>query len=221
MVDKQHMEDLRHIRGVMDRSTRFLSLSGLSGVWAGVVALAGALAAQQHHQLLYEATRRMDPLDDHAQWNNGGTWSEHITFLLGDATLVLILAVAGAWWFTWRRGRKTGEGIWDPSARRLLLNLFLPLAAGGAFCLALLYHGDVMLVAPATLVFYGLALINASKYTLNEIRWLGIGQMLLGILSAFWLGSGLMFWALGFGVLHILYGSLMYIRHERSPHAGQ
>ncbi len=109
-----------------------------------------------------------------------------------------------------------GQGLWDPSARRLMANLFIPLVAGGVFCLALLYYALPGLVPAATLVFYGLALLNASKYTLDEIRWLGVSELVLGCIAAFWIGAGLLFWALGFGVLHIVYGTLMYVRHERT-----
>ena len=105
--------------------------------------------------------------------------------------------------------------MWDASAKRLLWNMMIPLSAGGVFCLALFYYGLPGLVPPATLVFYGLALFNASKFTLDEVKWLGISELVLGIIALFWLQAGLMFWALGFGVLHIFYGGLMYLRYER------
>jgi hypothetical protein len=218
MIEQQPVEDLRHIRGIMDRSTRFLSLSGLSGIWAGATALVGAWFAQRDHEALLFRSRTSGYTPGSAPysslWLDTG-WRSHIDFLLLDAVLVLVVAVIGAWWFTWRRSQHTGQGLYDASARRLAVNLALPLMAGGIFSLALLYHGEVLLVAPATLVFYGLALLNASKYTLDEVRWLGLSEVLLGLCACFWVGAGLMFWALGFGVLHILYGSIMWMRHER------
>jgi hypothetical protein len=212
MIQGGHQQDLVHIRGLMERSTRFLSLSGLSGVFAGVVALAGALVARERYDdLLFITGQRSEGaealnLKTHVQ---STVWD-----LVMVAALVLVIALSGAAWFTWRRARRTGQGFWDPSARRLAWNLAIPLVAGGVFCLAMLWHGSVALVAPATLVFYGLALLNASKYTLDEIRWLGVSEVLLGLLSTAWVGAGLLFWALGFGVLHILYGGLMWYRHE-------
>lgn len=216
--------DLAHIRSLMERSTRFISLSGLSGIWAGAVALGGAWIAQQHvgvydgttpyiggrgvHDLTYGVDRRgVLPFD------------ELTVTLLFDALAVLGLALLGAFWFTWRHSRRTGQGLWDASARRLAWNMLVPLAAGGLTCLALMYHGLPGLVAPATLVFYGLALLNASKYTLDEIRWLALSELALGVAASFWVGAGLMFWALGFGVLHIVYGGLMWMRHERGQQA--
>ena len=91
----------------------------------------------------------------------------------------------------------------------------IPLITGGLFCLALLYHGLAGLVAPATLVFYGLALVNASKYTLHDIRNVGYCEIVLGLASLFFLGYGLEVWVIGFGILHIIYGSLMYWKYER------
>ncbi len=212
MTHTDPAHELAQIRGLMERSTRFLSLSGLSGVLAGVVALGGATLARHHitealavgtDTLTYGTLRGQAPADD-LRWT-----------LMVDACLVLLAALLGAFWFTWRRSRRTGQHLWDASARRLMVNLMVPLVAGGVFCLALFYYGLPGLVAPATLVFYGLALFNAGKYTLDEVRWLGLSELLLGLLALFWLEAALLFWAFGFGVLHIFYGGLMYLRHER------
>lgn len=220
MTKTGHDQDLAHIRGLMERSTRFLSLSGLSGVFAGLVALAGALIAQERYEELLMSAGDVglrsaggDPRHFQAQLM-ATMWD-----LVLLAALVLVLAIAGASWFTWRRAKRTGQGVWDPSAKRLAWNLALPLVAGGLFCLSMLWNGNVALVAPATLVFYGLALLNASKYTLDEVRWLALSEVVLGLSATCWLGAGLLFWALGFGVLHILYGGLMWYRHEAGSDA--
>jgi hypothetical protein len=214
MAQNDHLSDLAHIRSMMERSTRFLSLSGLSGVVAGAVALGGAWLAQHH---MAELT---SPGTDSLTYGTVRAAllgrDELLLTLLADACGVLVLALIGAFWFTWRRSRRTGQALWDASARRLFINLMIPLTAGGVFCLALMFYGLPGLVAPATLVFYGLALLNASKYTLDEIRWLGLSELALGLIALFWLHAGLMFWALGFGVLHIVYGGLMWMRHERN-----
>ena len=220
MDHKGHMKDtgelsgdLAHIRTLMERSSRFISLSGLSGAFAGVMALGGARLAQYH------VAQAIGSPDDGVTYDlvRSGVFQldELSITLLVDAIMVLVLALLGAFWFTWRRSRHTGQRLWDPSARRLAWNLLIPLAAGGLTCLAFLYHGLPGLVAPATLVFYGLALLNASKYTLDEIRWLALSELALGVVACFWVGAGLLFWALGFGVLHIVYGGLMWMRHER------
>ena len=116
---------------------------------------------------------------------------------------------------TWRSAKKNGQTIWDATAKRMLINLMIPLVTGGFFCMILLMHGLIGLVAPVTLIFYGLALINGSKYTLDDIRYLGICEIILGLLASIFIGYGLLFWAIGFGVLHIVYGMLMYNKYER------
>jgi len=68
-------------------------------------------------------------------------------------------------------------------------------------------------VAPLTLIFYGLALVNASKYTLSEIRSFGIAEIVLGLIAMAFIGYGLLFWAIGFGLLHIIYGIIMHVRY--------
>jgi len=145
--------------------------------------------------------------------NRGGI--HYLTFFMVDAAIVLILAISSGIFFTTRQARKKGLKMWDASSRRLLINMAIPLVAGGIFCLGLLYHDLFGLVAPATLVFYGLACLNASKYTLNDIRYLGILEITLGLIATFFLGFGLEFWAFGFGVLHIVYGLIMYYKYEQ------
>lgn len=212
MTDRS--QDLHHIRSLMDRSTRFLSLSGLSGVCAGVFALVGAFVA--HRYITDHLDLRAEPLTYGTQRTMELGYWDHITFLVAVALTVLVAALLGAFWFTWRRSRRLGHSLMDRTAQRLLINMLLPLAAGGIFCLALLTYGLPGLVPPATLIFYGLALLNASKYTLDEIRWLGMSELALGLIASFWVGAGLLFWAIGFGVLHIFYGGLMYLRHDRN-----
>lgn len=208
----QHLEALEQIRSLMERSSRFISLSGLSGIAAGIFALLGAAAFY-----LYVG---MTPFNSNYVYYSKARLTEkwgldYMEFILLDASLVLLLAMAGAIFFTTRKARKNNQPIWDALTQRLLINLFIPLITGGIFCLALLYHGYVGFIAPATLVFYGLALLNASKYTLNDIRYLGISEIVLGLVGMFFLGYGLELWAFGFGILHILYGSLMYVKYER------
>ncbi|MCB9169867.1 MAG: hypothetical protein H6594_05870 [Flavobacteriales bacterium] len=219
MVDRGHLNELARIRGLMDRSSRFLSLSGWSGIIAGVAALLGAVAARAHylsigpgvptHDAWREASGLMERL-------GAPEYSAHLRFLIADAVLVLLVTLIGAWWTTRRRGRRIGQPLWDASGKRLALNLAIPLLTGGGFSLALLWHDLVFLIPPSTLIFYGLALLNASKYTLDEVRWLGLCELFLGLVACFRPDAGLLFWAIGFGVLHIVYGAMMYLRHERA-----
>lgn len=196
-VDR-HLQEIAEIRLLMERSSKFLSLSGLSGVSAGIIALAGCAAAYWRLNIA-----------------EAGDKGALLTFLAVDALLVLVAAIAAAIVFTVRLARRKGLEVWNRNARYLLANLGIPLAAGGAFCLMLLLHGALSLVPAVMLAFYGLALMNASKVTINEIRYLGIVELALGVVAGFLPGNGLLFWGVGFGVLHIAYGLFMYRKYEQ------
>ena len=208
-----HLEHLAAIRALMERSTRFLSLSGLSGVWAGLCALLGVSFVYVYLELAPLAFYGSYYFDKAIATNKWGMDYKSVFIL--TANLVLAAALAGGWFFTARKARLRGERVWDASSRRLLIALAIPLAAGGAFCLALLYRGYVSLLAPSTLIFYGLALVNGSKFTLRDVELLGILEIALGLLGMVYPGFGLEIWALGFGFLHIFYGLWMYWKYEK------
>ena len=204
--EQDQLATLHEIRNIMDRSSRFISLSGLSGVAAGVSALIGAAVVKW-----YMVTHNID----YSQTLGQDLTRESIIFMLLVAGLVFILAFCSATYFTARNARKNSHRVWDSKTERMLINLFIPLAAGGIFCAVLIYHDLLYLVAPVMLIFYGCALLNASKYTLSDIRYLSICEIILGLLASFFVGYGLLAWTLGFGVLHIVYGALVYYKYER------
>jgi hypothetical protein len=209
-IQNSPQQQIDEIKNLMERSSRFLSLSGLSGISAGIVALLGATIAFIYLDLnfqLFDSYYNLRNLTVHRI-------PFDILFLLTDGMIILILALGLAIFFTVRRANRKGHKIWTRTTRILLYNLALPLATGGLFCVVLIYYQCIFLVPPATLIFYGLSLLNASKYTLPEIQWLGISEILLGLIACFLTGYGLLFWTLGFGILHIIYGSVMYFRYE-------
>ena len=204
------LEDIREIRNLMERSTRFLSLSGLSGISAGIFALAGAAIAfflLGYDQRYFEPENYFGPGLVH--------FSSFIPYLIIDGALVLICALISSFYFTFRQARKKGLPLWDNTTRRMLIALAIPLLAGGIFCLLLIFHHLVFLAASCTLIFYGLGLVSASQFTLPEVKFLGISEIILGLLAALFIGYGLIFWALGFGLLHIIYGFRMYFKYEQ------
>lgn len=204
-MDQKHQEDLAHIRFMMERSSRFISLSGLSGVFAGLSALIGGLYAFQ----LFESNT-LSFMDRHSYDENKILVRE----LFFTASIVLCSALTFGIFFTIRKSRKNNLPIWTSATKNMLLNLAIPLFVGGVFCLALLAYKIYFLIAPATLLFYGLALINAEKYTFSDIKYLGFCELILGCVSLFFLGYGLVFWIVGFGVLHILYGLIMFKKYK-------
>lgn len=206
-AQNQHLDALQDIRQMMQRSSRFISLSGLSGVAAGFWALAGAWFAHgwiKEYRATYGGANY-----------TGMDYDKLVLNLVLLAGAVLGLAVISAFYFTYRRMRRSGVKLFDRTSRQLTVNMAIPLVAGGLFLLAMLQHNDWRFAGPGSLVFYGLALLNASKYTVDEIRWLGISEIVLGLVATQFIGQGLLFWAVGFGVLHIVYGFIMWNKYER------
>ena len=207
---QQSLEDLQHIKRMMERSSRFISLSGLSGISAGICALIGAWIARPY---VFGYKNLM--IDNNAvyQQRYGIMFN---TWLFWIAAGTFFSALISAFVFTRIKSKKEGIPIWGNTAKRLLINVSIPLITGGIFLFKLIHYGTFGLIAPGCLIFYGLALINASKYTLDEVRYLGYFQLLLGLVNLWFVGYGLYFWALGFGLLHIVYGAYMWMKYERS-----
>jgi hypothetical protein len=205
MEEKTNFEkDLASIRDMMERSVKVISLSGLAGIMAGFYALAASTYV--YFQVYLErVSRSNDYFKDVPQ---------RVSHLLVVASITLIASLVTGWYFSYRKARRVGASLWNEPSRRLLVNLSVPLCAGGIFALIIIWHGYFGLVAPICLLFYGLALINASPNLFDEIRYLGYCQLVLGILSSIFIGYGLFFWAFGFGVLHIVYGVLMYRKYD-------
>ena len=208
----EHLKELAYIRSMMEQSSRFISLSGLSGVAAGIVALMGAAGVYIYLGISPLSTKRWYYVEDinYEKWG-----MDYLTFFTLDAFIVLVLAIGIGYFFSYRKARKAGQKLMTPSSMKLLSNFLIPLISGGIFCLMLARNGYFGLVAPSMLIFYGLALINGSKYTLDDIRYLGYGELFLGLLATWFIGFGLLFWAIGFGILHIVYGLRMYFKYDR------
>lgn len=208
---QEQLDAIRDIRNLMERSSRFSSLSGLAGIIVGIFAIVAIIAA---YLLLGIA-----PFEQgyYTLLNNESTVAGYsiFTLLAADFGFVLLLSLLTGIYLSVRKARKQSLPVWDATAKRMLLNLSIPLITGGFYCLILLYQGQPAMVLPATLLFYGLALLHASKYTLNDIRYLGILEVALGLIASFFTDYGLLFWAVGFGILHIVYGIRIYFTYER------
>jgi hypothetical protein len=202
METKDYLKDIQDIKSMMAQSSQFISLSGLSGILAGIYALIGAAYVNSllENENYYYIT------------------IESFTFkkIVITAILVLIFSIITAYLLTQKKAKKIGEKVWNPTSRRLLINFFIPLVTGGIFAILLLKNSYYGLIAPIMLIFYGLACINASKYTLRDVRYLGITQIILGLIAVEFSGYGLYFWVIGFGICHILYGSIMHYKYDRN-----
>lgn len=211
---KEQLGHLSEIRNLMEKSSRFLSLSGLTGIFAGVYALVGAYLVYSDFHIIPSNTARVSYSEFITSGDDSVILKIQSLFVIG--AIVLVLSLVTGYIFTSRKAKKQNLNVWDSTTKRMVVSLSIPLIAGGIFCLILIKHEVVGLIAPATLIFYGLALLNASKYTFNDIKYLGVLEIVLGLVSAYYVGSGLLFWAMGFGVLHIVYGVVMYFKYDQN-----
>lgn len=203
------LDALNEIRSIMDRSARFISLSGWSGIWAGSTAIAGAIIAWKW---LQEPRYSYVGKVSEASASYFDLYTRHFIYL---GLTIFCIALAGGMYFTWRKAKRLGQRLWNGASRQMVLQSFFPLLAGGIFSFIFIYYGMGILVAPACLTFYGLALISASRHTLSDIRYLGMLDVMLGCTNLFFPGFGLYFWAVGFGALHILYGVIMWNKYDK------
>jgi len=202
MNEKDYLKDIAEIKNLMNRSSRFISLSGLSGIFAGIYAIVGAIIGY-----IYLFPKPGEYLTLH---------SLNFKLLLILLASVLILSIITSYLITSRTAKKNKEEIWNKTTRRLLLNFLMPLVTGGIYIVIKLTSQHYGLTASLMLIFYGLALVNASKYTIGNVKYLGYAEIIVGLVCAALPGFGLWFWLIGFGLLHIIYGSIMYLKETKS-----
>lgn len=205
MKKEEIQDDLASIRSLMERSSKFISLSGLSGILAGVYALIGAGIVYYlvgHPSLNYTDLTFLQFL-------------KILSWLVWIAIAVLAASITTAIILSYQKSKRNGQPIWGSSSKLLAFYMAVPLLTGGALILIFLNRGYFDLIVPAMLIFYGLALIGASNFTFADVKFLGLCEIILGLITAVLPGYGLAFWAIGFGILHIVYGSVMYLKYDR------
>lgn len=201
MNSNDYLKDITEIKNLMNKSSRFISLSGISGIIAGIYALTGAFFA---YWFVNNYTNGKLLLDG---------WVFRLVLL--DLFLVLIASVSTAIFLTTKKAKKNNIKIWDATTKRLLISFILPLISGGIYIIIILSQGRYGQTGGLMLLFYGLSLVNASKYTYGDIKYLGYIEIILGLLASYFVGYGFWFWVIGFGVMHIVYGMLMYFKYDK------
>jgi hypothetical protein len=204
---ERSLKDIGEIRALMERSTKFLSLSGLSGLSAGIVALVGAGAAGWYQASLAGRS----PIAGLSEVRDARVE----TFFVLDAAIVFVVAVSVALFFSSRRARKQGLEIWTPAARLLLREIAVPLLTGGILCMIMIADQKFFFLPGLSLIFYGLAIVNICRLTLHGLEVLGLAEIVLGLVAVLFVEYGLLLWGAGFGLLHIIYGTSIYWTHER------
>jgi len=201
MDSKDYLKDITEIKDLMNKSSRFISLSGLSGILAGIYALIGAAVAFWLVKTYSYGTLILD--------------GKIFRLVMLDLFLVAFFSIVTGIILTTRKAKKNGANMWDATSRRLVFNFLIPLIAGGLYILIILSHGKYGQTGGLMLIFYGLALINASKYSIGDIQYLGFIEIILGLIATLYPGKGFWLWVLGFGVMHIVYGTWMYFKYDR------
>lgn len=201
MDSNKYLNDLSEIKNLMHKSSRFISLSGLSGILAGIYAMIGAAIA---YYIVTNSARGYLILD-------GVVFRTCIGILI----TVALLSIGTAILLTTQKAKKNGEKVWDSTSKRLIINFLIPLVTGGAYILIILNQERYGQTAALMLIFYGLALVNASKYSLGDIRYLGYTEIILGLICAIIPGYGFWLWVIGFSIMHIVYGTLMHFKYDR------
>ncbi|HET8804646.1 MAG TPA: hypothetical protein VFM72_08715 [Aequorivita sp.] len=195
--EQDYIRDIAEIRSMMERSSKFLSLSGWAGIMAGIYALAGAYIAYKF--LEFDPTENFDNLPQ----------------LIILALAVFALAIATAAFLSYKKAAVNGQKLWNPTSKRLLFSMAIPLLAGGILILIFISHGLINFIAPFSLIFYGLAMFNAGRYTYEEVKFVGLVEIGLGLIASCCVEYGLFFWAIGFGIVHIIYGIYMHYKYEK------
>lgn len=201
MSSEDYLKDISEIKNLMSKSSKFISLSGLSGILAGIYALLGAAFA---YWLVAQSERDYLILD-----------GKVFKLVILDLLIVGALSIGTAIFLTTKKAKKNDEKIWDSLTKRLLTSFIVPLLAGSIYIIIILNQQRYGQTGALMLLFYGLALLNASKYTLGDIKYLGYTEVVLGLICAILPGYGFWFWVIGFGLMHIIYGAAMYYKYDR------
>ena len=214
MKNNHPESDLGLIKDLMEKSSKFSNLSGIAIIFTGLLAMIGASF------VYFDIGFSVSKLNiSYAQLINQNGKPEDLfiklKLLVLIASLILISSLAIMYFTARKKSGKEGIQLFNSSFSRTLKSLFIPLFSGGVFCLLLLNHHMYGLVAPATLIFYGLGLVSSSKFSYYELEYLGYFELLLGFIASFYIGSGLLFWIIGFGLCHIVFGLLIHFKYDR------
>ena len=182
---QQAQEALAYIRQTMESASSFTALSGWGLVAVGVVGLAAAGVA----------------------WRSGVP--ERLSAWLPAAVLgVLCSGIANA-----AKARRLEMPLWTGSLRKVAWVMAPALAAGALMTWALDQAGVRYLMPGMWLALYGAGVTAGGTFSIRAVRWMGIALLLLGALAFVDPRQAIVYLALGFGVLHILFGLYVVRRH--------
>ncbi len=212
MNNNDAINTLREIKDIMQKSSRFENISGFSiiiiGIYASIVSLGAWLLLGKHEPYSWLPTWSTD----FALNTPGRTWTAILC-----ALVLLVVSFGTVCLMSYFKTKRVNHRfVFDHTVRRSLWAFFVPAATGGLLCLAMLQQGHYGITSSFMLVFYGLALINCAHHTTSRLALLGYVELLLGIVDCFVVSHGILFWFLGFGLWHIIFGIFFTLsnRHQ-------
>jgi len=207
----QELEQLREIKSMMEKSSRFISLSGWSGVAAGTCALIGAVLAYPYVDLTERETIR--GIYRRQGYESIMDYFFHpLTYI---AIFTFIAAAISAFIFTYIKSQRQKINIWGKMTRKVAFHFLVPFITGSLFILYLTLRKDFIYVAPLSLIVYGISLFSVYKFTIHETLYLALALIVLGLSNLLFSGYSYIFWITGFGFCHIVYGVYMWYKYDR------
>lgn len=199
MESENYLKDISEIKNLMNKSSQFISLSGLSGAFAGIYAIIGAA-------YFYITTRSIKISDFETKDIDKATIIFILFVILSTLTTII---------FTSIRAKSLDEKSWDVKTKNLVQAFFTPILIGLVFVLILYFNNEYNYLLALLLVFYGIGLLNAGFTTNNLVKPLGYIQVTFGLICAIKYDYTFWFFAIGFGIVHLVYGSIVYFKIDK------
>jgi len=208
MEHQKHLENLSELKSILSKNTRFLSFSGLSGVIAGITALAGEYLFYN----LYLAT--FSSSSNYADVRNLADMKLFYSALLIALSIIGISVIVGVI-LARKKIRMQGSTVNRDLLKNTLIHILVPILVGGAICFVASFTDHFIYIPAFLLIFYGLGLFNGSRFSFDDLKIVGLVFMGLGLITYAYPNLSMWTWGLGFGVGHILYGLRVYFVHDR------
>lgn len=187
-------ENLRVIRELMERSTRYTTFSGYSGVLAGTASITGCIITWLLQQ------------------GPSGLYPARVPFLL-TWSLVVLFAIGADYLLTKRHAARVGKHILSRLGQQMAFASLPGLGTGALLTLLLVRHHLLNEVYPLWMLCYGIAICAVGLFSQREVKYLGALFLCAGALTLVLIqgqpGWGLPMMALSFGGFHIVWGVLM------------
>ena len=127
------------------------------------------------------------------------------------AVVFIIISLFTLWIRAKRRAKSEGKKLWNTSNKKIRLQTLITLLVLIVVIIVIANQGYYSLVTPISLFFYGLFLLNLSRFSSKGLVFLSIGEVLLGVAAYMIYDKEIFFLALGFGLLPIIYGAATFL----------